>query len=395
MRRHWQKRPLLVRRAWNPDVPPPIDRAGLFELAARDDVRSRVVQREPGVRATPKAGWSLRSGPFKRRQLPALSIPAWTLLVQGVDRQLDAAQAWLAPFRFIPDARLDDLMLSFATDGGGVGPHLDSYDVFLLQLSGRRRWRVGPVPQPRLVPGLPLKILQRFEPQDDWVLEPGDLLYVPPGWGHDGVAQGACITASVGFRAPSTDAFATELLQRCVEAHAAHEPADTDPLYADPGQAPTLSAAAIPPALQAHAEAAVRRWLGNPTELRARVQLALGEWLSEPHPDAWFEPMVAGPSSASSRSSQHAASGAGVRLDRRSRMAHDAQQIYLNGEAYTVRGRDAVLMRRLADQRCLSAADCQRLSAAAAATLQQWVEDGWLHDEHGDARPGTKKGTRP
>src|SRR5436190_12669774 len=192
MRRHWQKRPLLIRQAL-PDVAAPLSRAELFALAAAEGVESRLI-RQRG------AGWTLRHGPFTRRQLPSLTQPGWTLLVQGVDLHVDAAHQLLSRFRFVPDARLDDLMVSFATDGGGVGPHFDSYDVFLLQVQGRRRWRIGRQKDLALREGAPLKILAAFEPEEEHVLEPGDMLYLPPLWAHDGEALGECQTYSIGFR---------------------------------------------------------------------------------------------------------------------------------------------------------------------------------------------------
>ena len=137
MKRYWHKKPLLVRQAI-PGFKPLLARAALFELAAQDDVESRLVALE---RKRGKQSWRLRHGPFARRDLPPLKTPEWTLLVQGVDLHVDAAHALMNQFRFVPDARLDDLMISYATDGGGVGPHYDSYDVFLLQAHGRRRWR--------------------------------------------------------------------------------------------------------------------------------------------------------------------------------------------------------------------------------------------------------------
>src|SRR5205085_11038847 len=132
------------------------------------------------------ARWSVRSGPIAAESLPGRSA-RWTLLVQGVDLHDDDAHRLLRRFRFIADARLDDVMCSWAADGGGVGPHVDSYDVFLLQTSGRRRWRIGRAAGARLREGVPLKILAEFVPTEEWLLEPGDLLYLPPGWGHDGV----------------------------------------------------------------------------------------------------------------------------------------------------------------------------------------------------------------
>ncbi|MGH8821855.1 MAG: cupin domain-containing protein, partial [Rhodoferax sp.] len=209
MRRHWQKKPLMVRQAI-PGFAALLDSAALFALAGNDDVESRLVVH--GAK-----GWQMRSGPFARRALPSLKQPGWTLLVQGVDLQVDAAHELLQQFRFVPEARLDDLMVSYASDGGGVGPHFDSYDVFLLQAQGRRRWRIGRQQDLGLQEGVPLKILAHFVPEQEFVLEPGDMLYLPPRYAHDGVAVGECMTYSIGFRAPNRAELARELLQRLAE----------------------------------------------------------------------------------------------------------------------------------------------------------------------------------
>ena len=226
MRRHWQKKPLLIRQAM-PGFEPPLARNDLFALAAREGVESRLIERGD-------TGWTLRQGPFERRALPALKRPGWTLLVQGVDLHVQAAHELLQRFRFVPDARLDDLMISWASEGGGVGPHFDSYDVFLLQASGRRRWRIGRQDDLSLQPGVPLKILQNFTPEESFVLEPGDMLYLPPRWAHDGDAlDGDCMTCSIGFRAPQRGGLAGELLQRMADAM------EDETLYRDPRQAAT------------------------------------------------------------------------------------------------------------------------------------------------------------
>jgi Uncharacterized conserved protein len=163
------------------------------------------------------AGSSI-TGPFARRQLPPVEQRNWTLLVQGVNLHVDAAGDLLRQFRFIPDARLDDLMISWASEGGGVGPHQDAYDVFLLQAAGRRRWRIGPVEDATLQPGKPVKLLAKFTPEEDLILEPGDMLYLPPGWGHDGIAaSGDCMTYSVGFRAPPQGELLKEVLWQLAE----------------------------------------------------------------------------------------------------------------------------------------------------------------------------------
>jgi len=359
MRRHWQKKPLLVRGAV-PALQPVLKRAQLFELASRDDVESRLVVRS-GDR------WTLRRGPLPRRSLPPLSQRDWTLLVQGLDLHLDEAQRLLDRFRFVPDARMDDLMVSWASDGGGVGPHFDSYDVFLLQAQGRRRWRIGRQTDPTLQEGVPLKILANFVPQEEYVLDAGDMLYLPPRFAHDGIAQGECQTYSIGFRAPGRGELARELLTRVAES--ADEVAGSA-LYRDPGAPATATPGAVPAGLQRFAFEALQTALAGPLAL----DRALGEYLTEPKASVWFE--------AAKVPRQLGA----LMLDRRSRMMHDSAHVFLNGESWRASGRDAVLMRRLADQRQLAATDVERASPAARGLLRDWCGAGWLHaqKESGD-----------
>ncbi len=351
MRRHWQKKPLLVRQAVAVGSVP-ISRAELFELAARDAVQSRLVQQTGGA-------WQLKQGPFARRSLPSLATPHWTLLVQGVDAHHPAAHALLQNFRFVPDARLDDVMLSYASDGGGVGPHFDSYDVFLLQVHGQRRWRIGRQKDLSLRADLPLKILASFEPTDEYLLEPGDMLYLPPQYAHDGVAVGECMTASIGFRAPSRGELARELLQRLAD-DAADEVGDA--LYRDASQAATAAPGEIPGALKDFARDALQAALQDPQVL-AR---SLGEYLTEPKADVWFE------------SASAAGQALGLRLAPNSKMMYDAHHVFINGEGFVAGGKDKRLMRELADRRQLTAAQRQTLSADAAELVNTWVQDGWL-----------------
>jgi 50S ribosomal protein L16 3-hydroxylase len=357
MQRHWQKKPLLVRGAV-PDLQPLLSRTELFELASRDEVESRLVLRSG-------TGWTMRKGPLQRRALPPLSRADWTLLVQGVDLHDDRAHALMSQFRFVPDARLDDLMISWASDGGGVGPHFDSYDVFLLQAQGRRRWRIGRQKDLELQEGVPLKILANFEPQHDYVLEPGDMLYLPPRYAHDGIADGECQTYSIGFRAPARGELARELLQRLAEdADDEAGPA----LYRDAGAPAVDSPGAIPAGLQQFAADAMRAALADP----AALDRALGEYLTEPKANVWFDGAAA-PRTLGA-----------LALDRRSRMMHDARHVFLNGESWRAAGRDATLMRRLADRRALSAADVARASEGAVQLLRDWCEAGWLHPQPGE-----------
>ncbi len=350
MQRHWQKKPLLVRNAL-PGFAPLLSRQALFAMAADDAVESRLIQHRD-------TGWTLKHGPFSARSFPPMSRKGWTLLVQGVDTHLDAAHALLQRFRFVPDARLDDLMISWASDGGGVGPHFDSYDVFLLQVSGQRRWRIGRQKDLSLEQGVPLKILSRFEPEEEHLLGPGDMLYLPPQWAHDGVALGGdCMTYSIGFRVPQRGGLAGELLQRMAD-----EFEDTT-LYTDRNQAATSTPAAMPPALEAFAADALQRLLKQ----RQTLACALGEVMTEPKPRVWFDPS-AGPWSPGA-----------LHLDRRTRMMYDEHHVFINGEGFLAGGADARLMRRLADQRQLGASDLRKASAAALALLQDWFEAGWLH----------------
>ena len=351
MRRHWQRRPLLVRggaSGWVDQMP----RDALFQLAARDDVESRLVAQ------TPK-GWQLTQGPISR--MPPIGRAGWTLLVQGLEAHLPSARALMDAFRFIPEARLDDVMVSWASDGGGVGPHFDAYDVFLVQVSGRRRWRIGRQADLSLRDDLPLKILQNFEPEQEWVLEPGDWLYLPPRWAHDGVAVGSgCITASVGFRAPSMMELADQLLPRLLDPDD-DEPAALMARYRDAGQAATAEPARVPADLQAFAQQALVRAVSDPQ----RLARALGEWLSEPKAQQVFE--------AQPGSALH-----GVRLAPASRMLVDRWHVFFNGDAFRASGRDAKLMARLAHARSLGDADVAKLSEGARALVNDWLEWGWL-----------------
>src|SRR5688572_15092753 len=271
LRRHWQKKPLLARNAL-------IEHAGavtrdrLFDLARRDDVESRIVMRKRGR-------WQVRHDPFARAEIGRLPREGWTLLVQGVDLAVPAAARLLREFAFVPYARLDDVMVSYAAPGGGVGPHFDSYDVFLVQGEGKRRWRVSAQRDLDLVSGAPLKILRRFKSDREWLLGPGDVLYLPPRYAHEGIAVGECITYSIGFRAPA----AQELAERFFDF--LHDRVALEDRYADPGLEPAREPARIP--------AALLDWTAHTLERlrwsRSDVSEFLGAALSEPKNAVVFE----------------------------------------------------------------------------------------------------------
>ncbi|GAB4400028.1 MAG: cupin domain-containing protein [Rhodoferax sp.] len=360
MRRHWQKKPLLVRRAM-PGFRPLLSRAQLFALASQEAVQSRLVIQHP-ERAP---GWTLRHGPFPRRALPAVRQPNWTLLLQGVDLHDDAVHSLMNRFRFIPDARLDDVMISYATDGGGVGPHFDSYDVFLLQAHGRRRWRIGRQKNPCLQDGVPLKILTQFAPEEEHVLEPGDMLYLPPGYAHDGIAVGECMTYSIGFRIPQRAELARELLHSLAEQA---EDSVGPGLYRDPGQTAVAQPAQVPQAMLAFANAALQAALKDPHA----VARGLGEYLTEPKSNVWFDPPE------ESAGEPDALRDHGLVLDRRTRMLWDEHHIFINGESFKASGRDARILRSLADTRSVSAAELRGLSKGARTLVQDWWLAGWM-----------------
>ena len=356
MKRHWHKKPLLIRQAIA-GFTPLLDRAELVALAAQDDVESRLVVRKP-------QGWTLKQGPFPKKALPPFKQPGWTLLVQGVDLHDEAVHQLAQQFRFVPDARMDDVMISYATDGGGVGPHFDSYDVFLLQAHGQRRWRIGRQKDLTLEEGVPLKILANFEYEEEFILNPGDMLYLPPLYAHDGDAVGECMTYSMGFRAPRTGELARELLAGLAEEAVE---AVGDKVYRDPSQPAVREAGAIPLPLQTFARAAVEKALQDPQLL----DCLLGEYLTEPKAQVWFE----------SQAERELDWPQAVVLDRRTRMMHDAHHIFINGESFKAGGRDAQLLRRLANDRRLDQRSVSQLSTQALALLADWCDDGWMHPD--------------
>jgi 50S ribosomal protein L16 3-hydroxylase len=317
LRRHWQKRPLLVRQAF-PGFAGVIDKRALAALAARDDVESRIVERR-GRR------WETAHGPFKRVNLRKAD---WTLLVSGVNLHVPAADELLRRFSFIPQARLDDVMVSYATPGGGVGPHVDSYDVFLLQGPGRRRWRV----------------LDR-----EYACEAGDLLYLPPGVEHDGVALDECFTYSIGFRAPRGAELGAAFLDWL------HERGLPDAQYRDPRLAPVRHPARLPPDMIAFAFRILRKIRFSKSD----VADFLGRYLSAPKPHVVFR--------------RSAGRGDRVALDPKTQILYAGARFFINGEPFSAR--HAGLAREFADRRVMDAA---RL-APLADLVAEWHRAGYLH----------------
>jgi 50S ribosomal protein L16 3-hydroxylase len=346
LRRHWQKRPLLVRGAL-PGFRGVASREQLLRLAARPDVESRLIRRT-GSR------WGVTHGPLAR-VVPRRNA---TLLVSGVNLHLAAADRLLRMFSFLPQARLDDVMVSWAAPGGGVGPHFDSYDVFLVQGAGRRMWRLQRPRRWRLVQGAPLKLIDGFAPDQELLAEPGDLLYLPPGWGHDGVALEECITCSVGLRAPQGEELAAAFLDYL------HERGLPRANYRDPGLRPVRHSAEIPPRLLQHAAAT----LGRIRWGRGNVESFLGRYLTTPKPHVVFAPPARPLSRAAFRRRMRRTP---VVLDLRTQMLTLGARLFCNGEEF----KPARALRLLADRRRAL------VGPALADLIYDWYLSGYLHLE--------------
>ena len=197
LREYWQKKPLLIRQAF-PGFEPALDIDDIAGLACEELAESRLIRG-----SYPEHDWELEYGPFSEKTLQNLPGSRWTLLVQDVEKHYPPLRDLVRRFHFLPRWRIDDLMVSVAAPGGSVGPHTDQYDVFLLQAEGRRRWQITREFDGELLDGTDLNVLKKFEPEQEWVLEPGDMLYLPPGIAHHGVAVDTCMTWSIGMRAPS------------------------------------------------------------------------------------------------------------------------------------------------------------------------------------------------
>jgi 50S ribosomal protein L16 3-hydroxylase len=295
--------------------------------------------------------------------------------VQGANLHDDAADALLRQFRFLPDARLDDLMISYATDGGGVGPHFDSYDVFLLQAHGRRRWRIGTQKDLSLIEGLPLKILRDFQPEQEFVLEPGDMLYLPPHYAHDGVAVGECMTCSIGFRAPSWQELGESFLQFMSDT------VDLPGRYADPQLKPTTCPAEIGNTMIDK----IATELEKVRFTQEDIAVFVGEYLSEPKPNVFFD---APEQPLKFARFMQAAKKRGIALDRKTRMLYRGKLVFINGESFVANRADKAILATLADERTLDGAALVAASQDIGEALYDWYQEGWLTllTPHGKAK---------
>nr|WP_246233574.1 cupin domain-containing protein [Pelistega europaea] len=371
MKKYWQRKPLLIRQAFK-NFQLPISIAELKKLAARDDVESRFVTRYEGE-------WKLKKGPIART--PSMKQNDWTLLVQSVDLHHDAVSEMAQHFRFVPDARFDDVMISLASLGGGVGPHFDTYDVFLLQGHGKRRWRISQQKDQTLIPGLPCRILQDFQVEQEWVLEPGDMLYLPPQCAHDGIAEtDNCVTISFGFRTLSIANMVRGIFEVAADQVSINsglgsgvysEPAikgfNVKNYYRDPG-APAVDTPALLP------EDMVQKALKAAQSIKFNEELAtrfLGCWLTEPNQLAQFD------FAEEEINIEDLPPDTLLKTDRKTRMLYRGKQLFINGEVAPVPLNP--VLRDLADKRCITTGHATAKSDMETfEMLHRWLDDGWL-----------------
>ncbi|MFW5973494.1 MAG: JmjC domain-containing protein [Bacteroidota bacterium] len=366
---YWQKKPLLVRQAL-PDYRSPVSKEELFEMACDESAEARLILEKGG-----DYPWEVRIGPFERQDFQGLPATHWTLLVQEVDRLNQEVGALLDHFRFVPDWRIDDVMVSYAADQGSVGAHVDNYDVFLIQAMGRRRWQISSeaVKEERLVPDVDVRLLADFEADEDWVLEPGDMLYLPPRLAHYGIARGECMTFSVGFRAPSDAELITNYLSVLAE--------DVDPTlrYRDPEQVPATQA---PGEIDVRTLEHVRRAIRRAIENEEHIDRWFGRYITEPQ--RGFFPPIAEEELTPDDVRQAIDSGAVIQRHPAVRMAyfrrpHGTTGLFVAGEEYEFDESLANFAALLANRRSFRASELTGIDDPTVyEVLADLINEGFL-----------------
>jgi len=355
LRDYWQKKPLLIRQAI-PNFNGLLNRDELITLACEEDAQARLIKQQ-------RNRFTLQNAPFFADDFEHLEKSKWTVLLQGLNHHLASGAALLKQFNFIPHARLDDLMVSFALKGGGVGPHFDSYDVFLLQGAGHRRWQISAQADRTLIEGAPLRILSNFQVEQEWVLAPGDMLYLPPHYAHNGIAEDDCMTYSIGFRTPAYQELAEQFLVYlqdtvCVAG-----------MYADP----ELTVPKHPVEIGAAMLAKVTQKLNEIRWDEDDVAQFLGCYLSEPKAHIFFD----APTRAMKQDKfTQALNTQGITLNLKTQMLCHTSSIFINGEAIPCDADDYKMLRELADHRQLGANN--NYSATLLDLIFEWYSDGFL-----------------
>ncbi|PPC94563.1 MAG: cupin [Methylotenera sp.] len=361
---YWQKKPLLIKNAI-PGFTGLLTPEELAGLACEDEVQSRIVQKKNDQ-------WTLSNGPFDEADFSRLPNKDWTLLVQSVNHFLPEATDLLSQFDFIPHTRLDDLMVSYAPDGGGVGPHFDSYDVFLLQGQGKRLWRISEQTDLSLVEGAPLRILKQFDTSQEWLLEAGDMLYLPPQIAHWGIAvsDGSedCMTYSIGFRAPKHQELASEFLG-FMQDRLHQNLTQLDGIYQDADLA-----------LQAHPAEISVQMINKVSENLNKIQWSdddvgqfLGCYLSEPKQHIVFVPNK----KMALKTFKEKLSKSDLTLDLKSQMLFLKDTFFMNGEAVNLHQATAHHLKTLADTRYLP--QTLLLDENLVSVLHEWYMAGYVH----------------
>ena len=355
LQHYWQKKPLLIRNAL-PGFEGLMEPDDLMQLACRDDTESRLVIRK-------NQAWQVRYGPFTTKDFSRLPKKKWTLLVQDVNHFLPSARELLLRFNFIPYARLDDVMVSYAPQGGGVGPHFDSYDVFLLQGKGQRCWQIAAGTNQQLVENTPLKILRHFQPEQEWILNPGDMLYLPPGYAHNGTAVNECMTYSIGFRAPSYQELTTQFLVYL------QDHVHTSGIYHDPDLVLQTHPARISSAMLHQ----VGQVVGKITWEKSDIRDFMGTYLTEPKPHVFFSPPDR--PLTYKRFLLHAFRY-GLETDLKSRMLCSEGRVFLNGEIHTVAPSAYRSLEKLANTQKVIAGES--LTEEVMSLLYEWYCCGFI-----------------
>lgn len=354
MRDYWQKKPLLIRRAI-PDFQELLSHNDLIQLAGQEVVQSRLISQR-------NDHWIVKHGPLDVQNILGKKGP-WTLLVHDVNHYYTWARDLLLKFRFIPYARLDDLMISYATKGGGIGPHIDSYDVFLLQGQGAKRWQISSQQDTELIEDAPLKILRQFVPEQEWVLESGDMLYLPPNYAHHGVAENNCMTYSIGFRAPSYQELMVQFLIYM------QDHLNAEGWYRDPDLQLPVNPAIISSAMFRQ----TKRIINNIKWRDIDIENFLGIFLTEPKPHVFFSPSD---NFLSQKKFSLQVKNVGVQLDLKSRLLVKKNKLFINGECYQMSSRIRSVLKRFAAEQKI--APCSTLDQEVIELLYQWYKHGYI-----------------
>ena len=335
LKNYWQKKPLLIKNAI-PNFVSPITESDLFIIAQNEEAVSRLIEHKQGI-------WQVKYGPFKKSDLPKKTNIPWTILVQNINHYFPFAESFLNLFKFIPYARLDDLMISYATKKGSVGPHFDSYDVFLFQAQGAREWKISDQKKFTLDKQSSIKIITNFKSKNSWVLKPGDMLYLPPNIGHWGISQSDdCVTYSIGFRAPGTFEIQSKFLDFIQD----HLITNENEIYKDPNLTPQKNPAEI----SSNMTKAMRNIVDRLRWDKSSINHFIGQLLSEPIENSIFETRKPLSLKAFEKSIVHKT----LRLNSKTRMLFIKNNFYINGEFIKIDKKYTSFLKQLANDREIS-----------------------------------------